>query len=95
MIVSNRGGRNLDRAMSPMELLWPTLEAVRKRVTVLIDGGFRRGCDRGKALARFGCSGIAQRDVQHLHTAPGALRNAAHQGPPQPVIATARAACGE
>jgi (S)-mandelate dehydrogenase len=51
VIVSNHGGRNLDGAVSPMEVLPEMLDAVGKRVTVLIDSGFRRGSDVVKALA--------------------------------------------
>ena len=51
VIVSNHGGRNLDGAISPMEALPEVVNAVGKRVTVLIDSGFRRGSDVIKALA--------------------------------------------
>ena len=51
VIVSNHGGRNLDGAISPMEALPEVVSAVGKRVTVLIDSGFRRGSDVIKALA--------------------------------------------
>ena len=51
VIVSNHGGRNLDGAISPMEALPEVVGAVGKRVTVLIDSGFRRGSDVIKALA--------------------------------------------
>ena len=51
VIVSNHGGRNLDGAISPMEALPEVVNAVGKRVTVLIDSGFRRGSDVVKALA--------------------------------------------
>jgi isopentenyl diphosphate isomerase/L-lactate dehydrogenase-like FMN-dependent dehydrogenase len=49
--VSNHGGRNLDGAISPIEALPDVVDAVGKRVTVLVDGGFRRGSDVVKALA--------------------------------------------
>jgi isopentenyl diphosphate isomerase/L-lactate dehydrogenase-like FMN-dependent dehydrogenase len=51
VIVSNHGGRNLDGAVSPIEVLPEMLDAVGKRVTVLVDSGFRRGSDVVKALA--------------------------------------------
>jgi isopentenyl diphosphate isomerase/L-lactate dehydrogenase-like FMN-dependent dehydrogenase len=51
VIVSNHGGRNLDGAVSPIEVLPEILDAVGKRVTVLVDSGFRRGSDVVKALA--------------------------------------------
>lgn len=51
VIVSNHGGRNLDGAIAPLEALPDIVSAVGKRVTVLIDSGFRRGSDVVKALA--------------------------------------------
>ena len=51
VIVSNHGGRNLDTAISPIEALPDVVDAVGKRVTVLVDSGFRRGTDVAKALA--------------------------------------------
>jgi len=51
VVVSNHGGRNLDGAVSPIEVLPEMLDAVGKRLTVLIDSGFRRGSDVVKALA--------------------------------------------
>lgn len=51
VIVSNHGGRNLDGAIAPLEALPDIASAVGKRVTVLIDSGFRRGSDVVKALA--------------------------------------------
>jgi isopentenyl diphosphate isomerase/L-lactate dehydrogenase-like FMN-dependent dehydrogenase len=51
VVVSNHGGRNLDGAISPIEALPGVVEAVGKRVTVLVDSGFRRGTDVVKALA--------------------------------------------
>jgi isopentenyl diphosphate isomerase/L-lactate dehydrogenase-like FMN-dependent dehydrogenase len=49
--VSNHGGRNLDGAISPIEALPEVVDAVGKRITVLVDSGFRRGSDVVKALA--------------------------------------------
>jgi isopentenyl diphosphate isomerase/L-lactate dehydrogenase-like FMN-dependent dehydrogenase len=51
VIVSNHGGRNLDTAISPIEALPEIVDAVGKRITVLVDSGFRRGTDVAKALA--------------------------------------------
>lgn len=51
VVVSNHGGRNLDSAISPIEVLPEVVDAVGKRVTVLVDSGFRRGTDVVKALA--------------------------------------------
>jgi isopentenyl diphosphate isomerase/L-lactate dehydrogenase-like FMN-dependent dehydrogenase len=51
VVLSNHGGRNLDGAISPLEVLPEVVDAVGKRVAVLIDSGFRRGTDVVKALA--------------------------------------------
>lgn len=51
IIVSNHGGRALDYGPSTLEALPGIVEAVRGRVPVLIDSGFRRGSDVFKALA--------------------------------------------
>jgi isopentenyl diphosphate isomerase/L-lactate dehydrogenase-like FMN-dependent dehydrogenase len=51
VVVSNHGGRNLDGSMAPLEALPEIVDAVGKRVQVLVDSGFRRGSDVVKALA--------------------------------------------
>ena len=51
VIVSNHGGRQLDGAPAPVELLAPVREAVGDRCEVICDGGIRRGSDICKALA--------------------------------------------
>jgi isopentenyl diphosphate isomerase/L-lactate dehydrogenase-like FMN-dependent dehydrogenase len=51
VVISNHGGRNLDGAISPLEVLPEVADAVGKRVAVLVDSGFRRGSDVVKALA--------------------------------------------
>jgi isopentenyl diphosphate isomerase/L-lactate dehydrogenase-like FMN-dependent dehydrogenase len=51
VVVSNHGGRNLDGAMAPLEALPEVVDAVGKRITVIVDSGFRRGSDVVKALA--------------------------------------------
>jgi (S)-mandelate dehydrogenase len=45
IIVSNHGGRQLDRAPSPVEVLLPIVQAVGSKVTVMFDSGVRRGSD--------------------------------------------------
>lgn len=49
--VSNHGGRQLDGAVSSVEVLPEIVSAVGSRLAVLVDGGFRRGADIVKALA--------------------------------------------
>jgi L-lactate dehydrogenase (cytochrome)/(S)-mandelate dehydrogenase len=51
VIVSNHGGRNLDSSMAPLDMLPEVVDAVGKRMTVIVDGGFRRGSDIVKAMA--------------------------------------------
>jgi len=51
IVVSNHGGRNLDSSMAPIEVLPEVVDAVGKRITVMVDSGFRRGSDVVKALA--------------------------------------------
>jgi len=51
IIVSNHGGRAEASLRSTIESLPEIVEAVRGRIAVLIDGGFRRGTDVYKALA--------------------------------------------
>jgi L-lactate dehydrogenase (cytochrome)/(S)-mandelate dehydrogenase len=45
IFVSNHGGRQLDRAPSPIEALPAIQQAVGGRMTILLDSGVRRGVD--------------------------------------------------
>jgi L-lactate dehydrogenase (cytochrome) len=49
--LSNHGGRQLDGAPPPIELVAPVREAVGDRLEILCDGGVRRGSDVVKAVA--------------------------------------------
>jgi isopentenyl diphosphate isomerase/L-lactate dehydrogenase-like FMN-dependent dehydrogenase len=51
VIVSNHGGRQLDRALAGGDALPEVVDAVGDRATVLVDGGIRRGVDVAIALA--------------------------------------------
>jgi 4-hydroxymandelate oxidase len=51
VVVSNHGGRQLDRAVASLDALPEVVEAVGDRVEVLMDGGVRRGTDVAIALA--------------------------------------------
>jgi 4-hydroxymandelate oxidase len=51
IIVSNHGGRNLDTLPSTAEALPRIAEKVRGMLTILVDGGIRRGTDVLKAIA--------------------------------------------
>ena len=50
IVISNHGGRQLDAAAAPMEML-PAIKEASGDLTVIIDSGFRRGTDVLKALA--------------------------------------------
>ncbi|MBZ5592462.1 MAG: alpha-hydroxy-acid oxidizing protein [Acidobacteriia bacterium] len=56
IIVSNHGGRQLDHVGATIEALPEVVAAVRGRIPVMIDGGFRRGTDILKALALGACA---------------------------------------
>jgi isopentenyl diphosphate isomerase/L-lactate dehydrogenase-like FMN-dependent dehydrogenase len=51
VIVSNHGGRVVDGTRAPIEVLPEVVDAVGRRVDVIVDSGFRRGSDIVKALA--------------------------------------------
>ena len=51
IVLSNHGGRQLDGAVSGVELLPAVAAEVGDRLTVMVDGGFRRGGDVLKAIA--------------------------------------------
>ena len=57
VVVSNHGGRQLDRAPTPLEVLPAVVDAVGDRADVLIDGGVRSGADvvAAVALGAKGC----------------------------------------
>jgi isopentenyl diphosphate isomerase/L-lactate dehydrogenase-like FMN-dependent dehydrogenase len=51
VVLSNHGGRVLDASGAPILALPEVVDAVKKRITVIVDSGFRRGADVVKALA--------------------------------------------
>ncbi|HEV8108062.1 MAG TPA: alpha-hydroxy acid oxidase [Burkholderiales bacterium] len=57
IIVSNHGARREDSGRSTIDALPEIIEAVRGRIPVLVDSGFRRGTDIVKALA-MGAQGV-------------------------------------
>ena len=78
IIVSNHGARQLDHVGATIEALPEVVEAVKGRIPVLIDGGFRRGTDILKALALgakaiciarpylYGLTAFGQRGVERV-----------------------------
>ena len=51
VVVSNHGGRQLDRCLACADALPEVVDAVEGRAPVLVDGGIRRGVDVAIALA--------------------------------------------
>ncbi|OYU34753.1 alpha-hydroxy acid oxidase [Novosphingobium sp. PASSN1] len=51
IIVSNHGGRSLDGCIPSFAALPQIVDAVAPKVTVMVDGGFKRGADVLKAIA--------------------------------------------
>ncbi len=76
--LSNHGGRQLDDAPSPIELVEPVAQEVQGRATIICDGGVRRGSDIVKALALgadacsigrpylYGMGAAGERGVDHV-----------------------------
>lgn len=77
IVLSNHGGRQLDGAVSPMEILPEVVAAVGDRLTVLIDSGFRRGADVAKALA-LGAKAVMIGRVTLYGVAAGGEAGATH-----------------
>jgi (S)-mandelate dehydrogenase len=57
IVLTNHGGRQLDYCVSAMDMLPEIAAAVRKRLSIFVDGGFRRGTDIIKAIA-LGANGV-------------------------------------
>jgi (S)-mandelate dehydrogenase len=51
IVLTNHGGRQLDYCVAPFEVLPDIAAAVGKKMTIIVDSGFRRGTDIVKALA--------------------------------------------
>jgi (S)-mandelate dehydrogenase len=51
IILTNHGGRQLDYCVAPIDMVAEISEAVGKRMTVIVDSGFRRGTDIAKGIA--------------------------------------------
>lgn len=76
--LSNHGGRQLDDAPTPVELIEPVAQAVGGQVKIICDGGIRRGSDIVKALALgadmcsigraylYGMGAAGERGVDHV-----------------------------
>jgi L-lactate dehydrogenase (cytochrome) len=76
--LSNHGGRQLDSAPAPIDLVAPVADAVGDRIEIICDGGVRRGSDIVKALALgaracmvgraylYGLGAAGERGVDHV-----------------------------
>src|ERR671911_2562281 len=76
--LSNHGGRQLDSAPAPLDLVAPVADAVGDRVEIICDGGVRRGSDIVKAVALgaracmagraylYGLAAAGERGVDHV-----------------------------
>ena len=69
--ISNHGGRQLDWAVAPLDLLPAARQAVGDRIAIFVDGGFRRGTDVIKALALGADAVLAGRAVLYGVAAAG------------------------
>jgi 4-hydroxymandelate oxidase len=63
VVVSNHGGRQLDRAVASLDALPEVVDAVGGRAEILMDGGIRRGTDVAIALALGARAVLAGRAV--------------------------------
>ena len=61
--VSNHGGRQLDHGRATVDMLPEVVEAVAGKAEIVVDGGFMRGADIVKAIAR-GADSVAIGKVQ-------------------------------
>jgi L-lactate dehydrogenase (cytochrome) len=76
--LSNHGGRQLDTAPAPIELVAPVADAVGDSIEIICDGGVRRGSDIVKAVALgarasmagraylYGLGAAGERGVDHV-----------------------------
>ena len=69
--LSNHGGRQLDSAPAPLDLIAPVADAVGGRVEIYCDGGIRRGSDIVKAVAAGATACMAGRAYLYALGAAG------------------------
>ena len=107
-MLSNHGGRQLDYTMSGLRTL-PEIAAEAKGMTIMVDGGIRRGTDVIKALALgahfvwvgrpFLYAAIAGGEAGvHARHQPAACRDRPRYGTarhPQPSARSRRTWCGK
>lgn len=71
IVLSNHGGRQLETCVSAMEVLPDIARALGDRLTLIVDGGFRRGTDVVKAMALGAHAVMVGRPVLYGVTAGG------------------------
>jgi isopentenyl diphosphate isomerase/L-lactate dehydrogenase-like FMN-dependent dehydrogenase len=71
VVVSNHGGRQLDRSVAPMDVLAEVVDAVGGRAQVYVDGGVRGGEDVAIALALGADAAFVGRPVLHAAAVAG------------------------
>ena len=69
--VSNHGGRQLDRAATPLDLLPRVVEAIGRKAEVYLDGGIRSGADVAAAVALGARAGFVGRPYLYALMAGG------------------------
>src|SRR3954447_8474037 len=69
--LSNHGGRQLDSAPAPFDLIAPVADAVGGRIEIICDGGVRRGSDIVKAVAAGATACMAGRAYLYALGAAG------------------------
>lgn len=83
VILSNHGGRQLDAAVAPMDVLPAVVDSIGDRAEIILDGGIRRATDMAKAIAlgakacmagRVGLYGLGAGGARGAAGALGALR---------------------
>jgi (S)-mandelate dehydrogenase len=77
IVITNHGGRQLDGAVSAMDVLPEIAAAVGREMTILVDGGFRRGTDIAKAVA-LGADAVMLGRATLYGVAAGGEAGAAH-----------------
>ena len=71
VMISNHGGRQLDGACAPFEMLGQIVDAVGEDMEVILDGGIRRGTHVLKALAMGACACMIGRGYLYALAAGG------------------------
>lgn len=73
IVISNHGGRTLDTAPSPIDVLPEIRAAVGQDYLLLIDSGIRRGSDVFKALALGANAAMIGRPIMYALATAGAM----------------------